>query len=86
MVTFTTDARSVIVRVSIVQASILKQNENVKSNIKTFASISCKAHHVIVIVILHEPHMPLGNGLSCIKVLFCSVLFCITSERDVAQR
>ena len=21
--------------------------------------------------LLHEPHMPLGNGLSCNKVLFC---------------
>ena len=31
--------------------------------------ISCKPH--LVIVILYEPHMPLGNGLSSNKLLFC---------------
>ena len=31
-------------------------------------------------IILHEPHMPLGNDLSCNKVLFCSVLIESDSE------
>ena len=36
-------------------------------------SYVCSCH---CIVILHEPHKLLDNGMSCNNVLFCSVLFC----------